>query len=112
MSEALATATEPQTTEGDTFAEAINDIREQIVDLLTSFPYVSRSMIQVGIGPAQSPKIWGPILEALKSDGTVTEQQVSVTTPKGRSLTRVIYHLSTMPYPPITLGDIDDRESK
>lgn len=106
-------STEPSTENGndmsteietETFDDVRKDVRESILSILCTYPYVSRMMIQVSLGPACPPKLWRPILEELVKDGELLEQQENIVTPKGRNLTRVVYHPKTMPYPPIALS--------
>jgi len=77
------------------------DIQAKILALLEVYPYVSRSMIQTGLGPALPPKLWDPILKALVDTEQVCFREVTAASiPTGRSLTKGIYHLPKFPYPP------------
>lgn len=70
-------------------------IKDKIVHVLTVYPGVSRSMLQVGIGPAISPKMWHPILDLLKNEGRVIETEEEVKGPTGRDQTHK--HLTLVP---------------
>lgn len=82
--------------------EVVADVRADILSLFDTFPYISSTMIQVGIGPSKPPKLWRPVLEQLVKDGILLERMISVTTPKNRNITRTVYHPMTMPWPPVS----------
>ena len=86
--------------EAEVLSPAAQDQRLKILHLLETFPYISRAMIQVGLGPALPPKLWDPILANLVETQEVSFVEVNVTTPSGRALVKGIYHLPTFPYPP------------
>lgn len=86
--------------EAEVLSPAAQDQRLKILHLLETFPYISRAMIQVGLGPALPPKLWDPILANLVETHEVSFVEVNVTTPSGRALVKGIYHLPTYPYPP------------
>src|SRR5260370_32502321 len=70
----------PHTNEGlgDTTAEMI---RQRILHVLSIYPKLSPSMLQVGIGTGMPPTLWRPILEQLVKDGAVDRYQLSATHP-------------------------------
>ncbi len=70
-------------------------IKDKIVHVLTVYPNISRSMLQVGIGPAISPKMWHPILQLLKNEGRVVENEEEAKGPTGRDQT--YKHLKLIP---------------
>ena len=62
-------------------------LADKIVHILTVYPMISPSMLQIGLGPAVSPSIWKPILEGLIESGTVIRTNVLAETPSGRQNT-------------------------
>lgn len=79
----------------DDFVSITEDtIRNKIVHVLTVYPKVSKSMLQVGIGTAVSPKIWHVVLDHLISEGRVQQEQLSLTGPTGREQTYTIIQLN------------------
>jgi hypothetical protein len=69
-------------------------IRKKITHLLSIYPKVSPSMLQVGIGPSIAPAMWKPILAQLKDLGLVIETQLQAQTHTGRHQTYTIYELA------------------
>lgn len=86
---------------------AMDDIRNRILHTLEIFPYVSRSMIQVALGPALSPKFWDSPLAALVDEGKVKVVETVVASPGGRALNKSIYHLPCYPYPPVKVTEVE-----
>lgn len=75
-------------TEEDDFVPATEEyIRSRIVHVLTIYPGISPSMLQVGIGTALGPKLWHPVMDRLKASGRVVEGEIMAQTPGGRDLT-------------------------
>lgn len=95
----LATPRE-EVSEPEVLSPAEQDQRLKILHLLETFPYISRAMIQVGLGPALPPKLWDPILANLVEQKEICFVEINVTTPSGRALVKGIYHLPMYPYPP------------
>lgn len=60
-------------------------IGDRIRHVLTIYPKLSRSMLQVGIGTALTPKLWHPVFEKMKESGEIIEENVTATTPTGRT---------------------------
>lgn len=83
--------------------EGIEEVRARILHLLEIYPFMARSMIQVGIGPGCPPKIWDPILQQLVSEGKICKEEINTTSPKGRSGSKDVYHLPCFTYPPAKL---------
>lgn len=80
------------------------DIEVRISHLLKIYPYLSRGMIQQGLGPGTPPKLWDPILKAMVEKGEVKCVTISIDdAPSGRVQSKTIYHLPCFPYPPITI---------
>ncbi len=55
-------------------ADPDKDIRDRIVNLLTVYPRLSPSMLQIGLGTSLPPTIWRPILTDLINDGTIKDE--------------------------------------
>jgi hypothetical protein len=65
-----------------------DNIRERIKHVLTIFPTLSHSMLQVGIGTGVPPALWHPVLNQMVKDGTLKKKIVQTTNPvTGRSQT-------------------------
>jgi len=60
----------------------ISDVRERILHVLSIYPKVSPSMLQIALN--MPIKIWHPVLEALISDGHVSRASIVSPTPSGR----------------------------
>lgn len=86
---------EEKVTTADAGAEML---RSRIVHVLTVFPFLSQSMINVGIGTSIPSKLWQPILEDLIAEGTVQKTAINAQSPSDRSQTYTIYHLSKNAY--------------
>lgn len=70
-------------------------IQERIIHVLTIYPRISPSMLQVGIGTAISPKLWHPIFNRLKAEGRIVESEYVARGPTGRDQTYKIVSLVT-----------------
>lgn len=71
----------------------------RITHVLQVFPYLSGSMLQVGIGTSMRPTEWKPVLEKMVEEGKVKRHQVKARTPKGNDQLYTVYHLNTVrPY--------------
>jgi hypothetical protein len=68
-------------------------MRERIEHVLSIFPKISKSMLQVGIGTSISPQLWKPVYERMVSEGVVVEESADFTTPNGRHQNYVIVQL-------------------
>lgn len=88
--------------------DAAKDVRERILHLLKVYPYISRSMIQVGLSPALPPKLWDPVLQQLVNEKAVQHVETQAQTPAGRTLTKGIYYLPEYPFPPVTTAQLED----
>lgn len=73
-------------------------IKARILHVLSVFPFLSQSMINVGIGTSIPSKLWQPVLEELLADGSITKTAINAQSPSDRSQTYTIYHLSRNPY--------------
>lgn len=70
-----------------------NVIQERIIHVLTIWPKISLSMLQVGIGTAISPKLWHPVYQKLKAEGRILESEFVAKGPTGRDQTYKIVSL-------------------
>lgn len=78
----------------DDFVPIVRDVIEaKILHVLTIWPKLSPSMLQVGIGTAVTPKLWHPILASLIAEGRVTRREVQAKAPSGRDQTYVVISL-------------------
>lgn len=68
-------------------------IRKKIIHVLTIYPKISVTMLQMGIGTSQAPKVWKPVLEAMIKEGSVKRQIISSVTPLERAQTYTILSL-------------------
>lgn len=68
----------------DFLSAAEKNIGDRIRHILTIYPKLSMSMIQVGIGTALTPKLWHPVLAKMKESGEIQEDSIQATTPTGR----------------------------
>lgn len=87
--------------EGETVQD---DTREKILFILGIYPYISRSMIQVALGPGLPPKLWDPVLAGMVDKKEVCHCWENVTAPNGRASTKGVYYLPSFPYPPTKLA--------
>ena len=58
--------------------------RDKIIHVLSIYPTISPTMLQMGLGPGISPKIWRPHLQALIDEGVVVQDSVAKQSPMGR----------------------------
>jgi len=86
---------------------AMEDIKNRVLHTLEITPYVTRSMIQVALGPAISPKFWDAPLKSLVDEGKVKLVETVVASPGGRALNKAIYHLPCYPYPPVKVVEVE-----
>lgn len=70
--------------EEDFLPIAERHIGDRIRHVLTIYPRLSMSMLQVGIGTALTPKLWHPVLDKMKEAGEITQDTIQATTPTGR----------------------------
>jgi hypothetical protein len=74
-------------------ADIEREISSKITHILSIYPRLSPTMLQVGIGTGISPSIWHPVLEGLIERGKVDKTQVMSQSPKGREQTYTIISL-------------------
>lgn len=59
-------------------------IREKILHILTIYPRISPSMLQVGVGTALPPAIWKPVMMRMEEEGIIKRESVQCNTPAAR----------------------------
>jgi hypothetical protein len=59
-------------------------LREIIIHVLSMYPIISPTMLQMGIGNSISPSKWRPSLEALIRVGTIKRWSDTALAPSGR----------------------------
>ena len=67
-----------------TSEEQYNDIIARICHILTIYPGISPTMLQVGIGPSISSAIWKPILQEMEDRGEVIRAYHNAQAPSRR----------------------------
>lgn len=68
--------------------ESFEDLmRERIIHILTVYPIISYSMLQVGVGTSMPSSMWRPILKNLIQEGRVIEDHLYANSPRGRAQT-------------------------
>lgn len=95
---------QPQETEVEPKLKATEDpelIREKILFTLKIYPYLSASMLQIGIGPSTPSKLIHHELDQLIEAGLVTQDFIVKKTPTGRTNTYTIIRLTSFPASPI-----------
>ena len=60
------------------------EIATKILHLLSIYPIIPPTMLQGVLGPSLKPALWRPVLEQLKKEGKVIEEQESTLTPAER----------------------------
>lgn len=60
------------------------DIHNRIIHVLTLYPKLSPTMLQMGLGPQTETKIWKPILEEMILKDEVVREFVTLLSPGGR----------------------------
>lgn len=84
--------------DGDDFVELQamrTTLRAKILHTLSVYPYLSASMLQVGIGTAISPKIWHPVKDALIREGLIIQEEIRTRSHAGRDQVYSIIRLKT-----------------
>ena len=70
-------------------------IRDKIIHILTVYPRISVSMMQIGVGTSLAPTIWKPVLEQLIREGVIIRDSKSYNTPAGREQIYTILSLKS-----------------
>lgn len=66
----------------------------KIMSTLLVFPQISRSMLQVGIGPGNIPAAWDPVLDFMITNNVVQTEVINMQGHSGRANTQTIYSLT------------------
>ena len=66
-------------------------------------PYLTRGQIQMALGPAMPPRIWGEPLRRLVIEGKLCMQEV-----QAAYRIKIVYHKPEYPWPPLSIKDIED----
>lgn len=75
--------------------------RQRISHTLEIFPFISQSMLHVGIGTANMTVLWKPVLQQMVDAGEVLVSRVKAVGPSDRLQSYDVYHLPHMEYPGI-----------
>jgi hypothetical protein len=78
-------------------ADTAAQLRSKIIHVLSVYPKLSPSMLQVGLGTSLPPNIWKPHLEDLIIEGVIIRNQKVVESPIGRTQNYVILELAPDP---------------
>jgi hypothetical protein len=68
-------------------------IRQKVLHVLSIYPKLNPSMLQVGIGTGVAPRLWHPVVDALIAEGLVKKYDIDTVTPTGRSQTSTVIAL-------------------
>lgn len=68
-------------------------IRDRITHILLIYPVISNSMLQIGIGPSMSPRVWKPIFHEMVEEHQVVVSTRALTAPSGRYQTYTLISL-------------------
>lgn len=69
-------------------------IEYRIKHILTIYPCISPSMLQIGLGSGIPADLWKPVLDKLVERGVVQKTFVAAVTPNGRQQTVTVLKLS------------------
>jgi hypothetical protein len=68
-------------------------IRDKILHILSIYPRLSMSMIQVGIGTSLVPALWHPVFDALLKEGAIVKDEIHAKSAIGRDQVYTVIHL-------------------
>jgi hypothetical protein len=71
----------------------IERTRAKILLALEIYPFLSASMLNMGIGTSTSGDLWKPILQGLIDEGVVLRTDKNFKNSSGRTQSYTIYHL-------------------
>jgi hypothetical protein len=94
----------PQEFHDEDFTELqkVQDVlRQKIKHALTVWPYLSGSMIQIGLGTAVPPVLWRPVLQSMIDQKEITVLEIYARSPTGRDQKYTVYKLSSNPKHPL-----------
>lgn len=66
------------------FTTSEQDIVDKILHILNVYPFISPSMLQMGVGPSLPATLWKPLLERLIGEGRVFRIFTNKETPRHR----------------------------
>jgi len=69
-------------------------IRDKIIHVLSIYPQISTSMLQIGVGTSLMPALWKPVLEKMIEEGIVKRVRKTVVTPTDRQQSYTILSLA------------------
>ena len=69
------------------------EVADKIHHILTYFPKITHSMLQVGLGSTVPASQWRPVLEEMVLEGEVRIESVMTTLPSGRAANYSIIQL-------------------
>jgi hypothetical protein len=82
---------------GKQMVEAINQaskvVEDKILHILSHFPKVTPSMMQISLGSSIPTELWHSVLDKLVEESTVHRYKRLVTAPNGRTQTQTILSL-------------------
>lgn len=84
----------PPTLENTEEQDLKQDIEDKLIHLLKIYPYLSPSMLQVGLGTSMPSKLWKPVLEELIGRHVIGEENLMMLSTKGRHQTYTRLHLT------------------
>lgn len=74
--------------------EVADAIKEKILHILSVYPKLSPSMLQMGLGAGCSASMWKPVLHGLIADGIAHQYFHASTFPSGKAANSPIISLS------------------
>jgi hypothetical protein len=93
ITDAIIDANQQNVSISDGESETANIVRARILHILEIYPFLSSSMIHIGLGTSLPISLWKPILATLVTEEAVCLTEVTSRTPIGRMQTFSIYHL-------------------
>jgi hypothetical protein len=69
-------------------------IRDKIVHVMSIYPRISVSMLQIGVGTSLMPALWKPLLAKMIQDGQILEERKTYRTPSDRQQSYTILSLN------------------
>lgn len=78
--------------------------RERILHVLSVYPAISHSMLQIGVGTSYPPSVWKPVLDALIAEGIVKQIPIQAITPSQRAQAYNVLCLCDYDYKHTSIG--------
>lgn len=79
---------------GEVQVDTNQAIRGRIVHVLSIYPRISVSMLQIGVGTSMPPTIWKPVMLEMIKEGIIKEERVAMSTPSGRQQVYTVLSLN------------------